>query len=133
MQDLIDYALRRGWGVKFRDLGRRNGEYSRGLIVINDRRRTGFTQRITLAHEIGHAHHDHAWTDDPALHGRQEREADVVAAHLLIRADDYAYAEQLVGPHPGAIAKELGVTPAYVELWRATYRQPSVRRQLRAV
>lgn len=133
MQDLIDYALRQGWGVKFRDLGRRNGEYSRGLIVVNDRRRTGFTQRITLAHEIGHATHDHAWTDDPTVHARHEREADVVAAHLLIKTDDYAYAEQLVGEHPGAIAKELGVTPAYVELWRATYAQPSVRRHMRAV
>lgn len=133
MQDLIDYAIRNGWGVKFRDLGRRNGEYSRGLIVVNDRRRTGFTQRMTLAHEIGHAHHDHAWTDDPQERARQEREADVVAAHLLIRPDEYAYAERLVGAHPGAIAKELGVTPAYVELWRTSYRQPSTRRHLRAV
>lgn len=132
MQDLIDYAIRHGWGVKFRDLGRRNGEYSQGLITINDRRRTHFVQRITLAHEIGHAHHDHRWTDDPAVHERQEHEADIVAARLLITAAHYAYAERIVGPHPGAIAKELGVTRHLVELWREDYGRRGVR-HLRSV
>lgn len=123
MEDLIQYAMRRGWGVKFRDLGRRNGQYSQGLIVINDRRgRTMFKQRMVLAHEIGHAHHNHAWTDDTALFAKQEHEADIFAAHLLITPADYAYAEELAGHHPGAIAKELCVSEHYVTLWRETYR-----------
>lgn len=134
MQDLIDYALGRGWGVKYRDLGRRNGEYSRGLITINDRRRTGFTIRMTMAHEIGHAHHDHAWTDDPVLSVRQEREADMFAAQILISLEEYARAERIVGAHPGAIAKELAVTENYVLLWREDYVRPRARlRHLRAV
>ncbi|MFI2703502.1 ImmA/IrrE family metallo-endopeptidase [Cellulosimicrobium composti] len=121
MQDLINYAIGRGWGLKYRDLGRRNGQYSQGLITINDRRRTHFTIRMTLAHEIGHAHHDHPWTDDPETWASYEREAAVCAAHLLITPDDYAFAERVAGVHPGAIAKELGVTQNLVELWRATY------------
>lgn len=132
MQDLIDYALGRGWGLKYRDLGRRNGQYSQGLITINDRRRTHFTIRMTLAHEIGHAHHDHPWTDDPGRWAKQEREADVFAAHLLITPEDYAFAEEVAGVHPGAIAKELGVTQNLVELWRATYR-PGRTANLRAI
>lgn len=132
MQDLIDYAMGHGWGIKLIDLGRRNGEYSNGLIKVNPRK-SPYRQRLTLAHEIGHAHHDHPWADDPVVHERQEREADVIASHLLIKVDDYAYAERIVGEHPGAIAKELGVPARYVELWRATYTQPSVRRHLRAV
>lgn len=128
MQDLIDYAISRGWGVKYRDLGRRNGEYSRGLITINDLRRTAFTVRMTMAHEIGHAHHDHQWTDDPALRARQEREADIVAAQLLISTEEYAYAERVAGEHPRAIAKELGVTENYVLLWRESYRKVQIER-----
>lgn len=134
MQDLIDYAIGRGWGVKYRDLGRRNGEYSRGLITINDLRRTGFTIRMTMAHEIGHAHHDHQWTDDPATWKRQEREADVFAAMLLISRDEYARAERIVGEHPGAIAKELAVTENHVLLWRENYLKRQARvKWLRAV
>jgi Zn-dependent peptidase ImmA (M78 family) len=134
MQDLIDYAIGRGWGVKYRDLGRRNGEYSRGLITINDLRRTGFTIRMTMAHEIGHAHHDHQWTDDPTTWKRQEREADVFAAMLLISRDEYARAERIVGEHPGAIAKELAVTENHVLLWRETYaKSRATTQRLRAV
>lgn len=134
MQDLIDYAIGRGWGVKYRDLGRRNGEYSRGLITINDLRRTGFTIRMTMAHEIGHAHYDHQWTDDPGAWKRQEREADVFAAMLLISRDEYAHAERIVGEHPGAIAKELAVTENHVLLWRENYSKSQAQTwRLRAV
>lgn len=134
MQDLIDYAIGRGWGVKYRDLGRRNGEYSRGLITINNLRRTAFTVRMTMAHEIGHAHHDHPWTDDPVVWKRQEREADIFAALLLISSEEYARAERIVGVHPGAIAKELAVTENHVLLWRENYVRPRARlRHLRAV
>ncbi|MFJ2298105.1 ImmA/IrrE family metallo-endopeptidase [Oerskovia paurometabola] len=134
MQDLIDYVRERGWGLKYDKLGRRNGEYSRGLIKLTDRRLTAFTLRMTLAHEIGHAHHDHPWTDDPVVWNLQEREADIFAALLLISPEEYARAERIVGGHQGAIAKELNVTENYVLLWRENYVYPRARlRHLRAV
>lgn len=128
MQDLIDHATAMGLRVKWRDLGRRSGElHSSGLILLNPRK-TMLTQRVTLAHEIGHRHHGHDWTRE---HDRatDERQADTYAARLLISPTDYALAERLVGHHPGALAKELGVTARLVELWRQSYE----RRHLRAV
>lgn len=120
MQRLLEFAGERGLRVKWRDLGRRNGEYhSSGLILLNPRR-AEITQRVTLAHELGHAHYGHTWTDNPDRHTMQERMADRYAANLLISPAEYALAEHLVGPHPGAIARELGITRRLVELWRET-------------
>lgn len=122
VDDLVRMALGQGLGLKFRDLGRRHGEYLHAgrLITINPRRST-VVQRVTLAHELGHAHHAHAWTDDPRLHARQERLADEHAARLLISPAEYAIAEALVGEHPGALAKELGVLERVVITWRRTH------------
>lgn len=118
MEELLAIANMRGLRVGWRDLGRRHGEFhSSGLILLNPKR-TMFTQRITLAHELGHAAHGHAWTDDPSKHAHQERLADEHAAALLITPNDYRAAEALAGPHAGALARELGVTPQIVEAWR---------------
>lgn len=118
MEQLLALATTRGLRVGWRDLGRRNGEWhSSGLILLNPHR-TEQTQRVTLAHELGHAHHGHTWTDNPREHDRQEMAADRYAANLLISPVEYALAEHLVGPHPGAIARELAVTARLVELWR---------------
>lgn len=126
MNDMMSLATARGLRVTWRDLGRRNGEYhSSGLIILNPHRAL-VTQRVTLAHEIGHAYYGHTWTDDPRQHEAQERQADRHAAQLLITKADYAQAEALTGPHPGAIARELGVTRRLVELWRDTYHARSV-------
>lgn len=128
MDDLIAHAAAMGLRVKWRDLGRRHGElHSSGLVILNQRR-TQRVQRITLAHEIGHHWHGHDWT---RAHDRavDERQADTYAARLLISPADYALAERLVGCHPGALAKELGVTARLVELWRHSYEH----RHLRAV
>ena len=122
MDDLVRMALDQGLGLKYRDLGRRHGEYQHtgGLITINPHRSI-VVQRVTLAHELGHAHHAHAWTDDPRLHARHERLADEHAARLLISPAEYAIAEALVGAHPGALAKELGVLERVVLTWRRTH------------
>jgi Zn-dependent peptidase ImmA (M78 family) len=127
VQELIDHAAAMGLRVKWRNLGRRSGEvHSSGLILLNPRK-TEFSQRITLAHEIGHAHHGHDWTGAHDVE-RDEREADTYAARLLISAADYAFAEQIVGEHPGALAKELGVTVRLVELWREAHRNERASR-----
>lgn len=88
-------------------------------------------QRCTLAHEMGHWFHGHDWTRD---HDRlaDERQADQYAAELLISPLEYAIAEQLHGPHPGAIAKELEVTRNLVTLWQQT-REGGSRRMPEAV
>lgn len=108
-----------GLTVIWKDLGRRNGELTSGGFVILNPRRREWMQRCTLAHEMGHWWHGHDWR---GRHDRErdEREADTYAAKLLISPVDYALAERTVGEHPGALAKELGVTRRMVELWQAT-------------
>ena len=74
-------------------------------------------ERCTLAHEIQHA----LAGDLPSRFGPrespQESRADRRAASLLIDANEYAAAERLLGPHPGAIADELDVTLHILRVW----------------
>ncbi|MHB1063569.1 MAG: ImmA/IrrE family metallo-endopeptidase [Georgenia sp.] len=126
MDRILEVARSRGVRVTWRDLGRRNGEcHPSGLIILNPRR-TEQAQRVTLAHELGHAHYGHVWTDDPHEHAKHERLADEHAAALLIPICAYRRAETTVGNHPGALAKELGVTRALVEAWQTKTRWPLV-------
>lgn len=117
MHDLIERAGALGLKVVYRDLGRRHGElHTSGIVYINHRR-TEARQRLTLAHEMGHWWHGHDWTRDHDRE-RDEAQADRWAAAALITPDAYCSAERLVGAHPGAIARELGVTRRIVELRR---------------
>ncbi|MBY0789572.1 ImmA/IrrE family metallo-endopeptidase [Corynebacterium sp. MC-04] len=75
-------------------------------------------ENSVLAHELGHAIHGDLGHGDT----RQENRADRFAANLLITEDEYRQAEMLYGPHPGAIAHELGVTNHLVAVWRNTHR-----------
>ena len=81
-------------------------------------------ERCTLAHELGHAVLGHeAGAHLPQwLVEKQERAADRWAAETLISEDAYRGAEHALGPHPGAIAAELGVTVHLLEIWRAPRR-----------
>lgn len=124
MDNLIAHAATLGLGIKWRDLGRRAGElHSTGVIVLNPHK-SELTQRMTLAHELGHAWHGHDWTRHHDRE-RDERQADLYAARLLICPVEYAAAERIVGCHPGALAKELGVTRRLVELWQDTFEHRS--------
>lgn len=119
MDDLLQLAAARGLRVTWRDLGRRRGEYRHraGLITLNPRM-SGILQRSTLAHELGHAWHADEWTDDPRALAAGERRANRYAAHLLISPAEYAIAERLVGPHPGALAHELNVARYIIDAWQ---------------
>jgi len=109
-----------GLRVAYRNLGRNSGYlFGGGLVILNYRHHLG-TQRVTLAHELGHWHHGHDWTRDHD-EARDERQADQYAARLLISADAYADAESQVGEHLGALARELGVTRRLVELRREDF------------
>lgn len=118
LEDLLAHARHLGVNVASRPLGRRRGEYrhAHGLIILNNRM-SYLLQRSTLAHELGHAHYADVATTDPRAHDAQERRANRYAARLLITPEAYAAAEALVGPHPGALARELGVARYVVEAW----------------
>lgn len=81
-------------------------------------------RRCTLAHELGHAVLGHEASESLPqwVVEKQERAADRWAAETLIDEDAYRSAENALGPHPGAIATELGVTVHLVEVWQATRR-----------
>lgn len=119
---LIALAEEYGYHVVFRNLGRRSGEVrSAGIIYINPRK-TYLTQRMTLAHEIGHIALGHDWTQ---RHDKiaDERAADIWAAGALIKPEDYRYAEAIVGSHCGALAGHLGVTAGLVALWQQHHQR----------
>lgn len=77
----------------------------------------------TLAHELGHAAHNHSSDATGWLRDRQERQASEWAAGALISREAYELAEALVGSHPGALAKELGVTTELIRVWRGLHER----------
>lgn len=113
-------AVAMGLGVKFRNLGRRNGElHSSGVVFINPCK-PDFVQRATLAHEMGHWYHSHDWTrehDNVA----DERQADMFAARLLISPTEYATAER-ESSDPRSIALALDVPLRFVVYWQEMHR-----------
>jgi Zn-dependent peptidase ImmA (M78 family) len=92
------------------------------VVTINERRPEK-VQRIILAHELGHAWHDHRPTRDLRLQARQEKEADEHAVRLLVDRFAYAEAERLYGPSVGAVARELELPSRMVETLRDITRR----------
>lgn len=116
LDDLVAHAEEQGLRVVWRDLGRRSGELTRGGLVVVNPKKSDLTQRVTLAHEVGHHWHGHDWTRTHDVE-RDERQADLYAARLLIDPHAMERAAAVAGHHPGAIARELGVTARLVTLW----------------
>ncbi len=121
MKRLLEIAWARGlyveWDPGLGDHLRGLYDHATGTIVLNSRMSLR-QQRYALAHELGHAWHGHRWTGDPHRDDHAERLADVHAARLLIAPAEYAQAERLVGPEPGALATELGVAVGAVRAWQ---------------
>lgn len=76
-------------------------------------------KRANLAHELGHAVLGHTRPQTDWWESRQELQADIFAAHLLINPSDYAHLEELYDSAP-AIADELEITPHLLEVWKTT-------------
>lgn len=76
-----------------------------------------------LAHEVGHGIHGDRCSTEAI-----ERRADETGASLVVTRDEYAEAEELVGPHAGALARELGVTRDLVLAWRRWWWRVGSRR-----
>lgn len=97
-----------------------NGRWYSDTRTISLRKDLHPTLRYcTLAHKLGHALNNHDSRAETWLRGRQEREADIFAANVLIDPSEYKSTELLYGPHPGAIAHELGVTVHLIKVWAA--------------
>ncbi len=115
--DLDDLAHRLGVRVIEHEGGEKGRSYAGGIISL--RRGLGWVaRRCTLAHELAHYIRGHTPTTDPWLHSRQERQADELAAQLLITPETYETVERLAGCHAGALAQELGVTTHLIHVWR---------------
>lgn len=92
-------------------------------IIILQKGLDPWKRRSVFAHELGHAFYQ----DETHGDTRIEKRADEYAALLLISKDEYRAAELIHGPHPGAIAHELGVTPDVVNTWRDIYMRATTR------
>lgn len=116
---LYRHCADEGVDVEHGDLGTRHGQYHHGLrLIILNIRLTAAQATTALAHEVGHLVHGDRCSS-PAV----ERRADETGASLIITPEEYAAAEQEVGPHPGALAALLGVTPRLIHAWRRWYRR----------
>lgn len=124
MKDL--FALAESNGIKVQEVRLRafRGFYVDEVQIIVVSSLLNTTQkRTTLAHELGHAHYGDVAVLDEPLREWQERRADEWAAELLIDPQQYAEAEALHGPHPGAIAQHLNVTRELAEVWQSLMRK----------
>lgn len=93
---------------------------SRHGVYLDDEQRIVLNYAMTrsqalaaLAHELAHAQFG-----DRCSSAVTERRADEYGSTFIISAAEYAAAEDRVGPHPGALAVELGVTRRMVLAWR---------------
>ena len=114
---MVDLAEGEGLLIASRSIGRHHGRYQhRKNLILLSNRITGPQTISVLAHELGHWHYGDA--DPEGIHARDvEARAWRWAARLLVTPHRYAAAEHAVGPHLGAIARELGVTRQLLEHW----------------
>lgn len=121
---MIRLAQREGFEVEFMPLDGYAGLLLSNRLILVDSQMPQWRQREAIAHELGHGFYGHQQGiehEDPVL----EQQADLYAALLLISPTEYALAESLC-EHPGAIAKELGVSVRLVNLWRQTRKSKAL-------
>lgn len=92
------------------------------LIVLNYQC-TQAQAVAALAHEVAHGVFGDRCSTEAV-----ERRADEYGASLVIEPEEYAAAEQLVGSHPGALARQLEVTRDLVLAWRRWWRRVGSQR-----
>ena len=109
--------------IVLRHTGGEKGRSYGGRVITLRNNLNPVALRCTLAHEIAHCLAGDEPTEDAWLNARQERRADEFAARTLITTDSYREAEDLVGPHEGALAHELGVTTHLIRVWRELHER----------
>ena len=123
IDDLHDLAAAIGARVESHAAGPK-GRYVHQTRTISIRCDLGPTRyKCTLAHELAHAMAGDEPTGIAWADARMERAADITAARWLITEDAYAAAEALYGPHPGALARELGVTHHTLQVWQSLHER----------
>lgn len=122
MQKLIEHADTFECRVFFLPLAEHDGLLATPRDIVVNSRLHGDYQREVLAHELGHVYYGHDWRR-PHDEERDERLADEYAARLLISPLEYASAEHVYGPHPGALAEALRVSVEMVRAWRRVARR----------
>ena len=116
MLDLLMNAENKNLRVFFLPLERIEGYLSEaGDIVVNSQL-TEAHQRQVLAHELGHVHYGHDWRFRHNK-AKDERQADLYAARLLISHSEYALAARIHDDCQRSIASELGVSQRLLKLW----------------
>ena len=87
------------------------GLYLDQVRTITTRRGLSIAEyRSSLAHELAHAHYRDVPCRDPVRHARQERRADIWAAHLLLDGTDVEATLRWHHHHRAPAAYELEVT-----------------------
>lgn len=116
MESLINHAADLGHIIEFRPLPRHSGLLMPGRVILINSQRSAMTQKVALAHELGHVHHGHDWRQQHTRE-RDEAQADQYAAELLISPSEYALAEAIYET-PGAIAQSLEVPQYLLNIWQ---------------
>lgn len=120
LDTMFQHAADLGIEVEYADLGpTRHGEYhARAERIVLHYLLTRSQMISTLAHELGHQRFG-----DTCSTPANERRAWEYGAALIVTPGEYRQAERHAGPHVGAIAAELEVTPRLVEAWRRWWCQ----------
>lgn len=116
---LLDLCADNNVRIRYVDLGPvRHGQYLRRHRRVDLNVNLNLRQLVPgLGHEFGHFVFDDSCSTAPA-----ERRAWEYAAQLIVRPEEYAAAERVVGHSVNAIALELDTTPILVEAWRRWWR-----------
>lgn len=111
--------------------GRRLGEYLKQQSLIRlDSRMPRRQARSVLCHELRHHEYGDHGLDCAVANAKQEMKADSAAARMLIDVEDLADALSIHGHHRSAVAVELRVSVAMVDV-RLDRLHPSERHYLR--
>lgn len=121
---LLELCEGHGLTTKWVDLGPTlRARYRPRYRRIDLNHRLSLRQLVpALAHEFAHHHYR-----DTCSTTASERRAWEFAAEMLISAEQYSRAEQIVGSNVHAIAHELDCTPVIVEARRRMWRDQSAR------
>lgn len=115
MDKLLDLAEAQGFKVEYVSMSKYTGLLLDKTILINAHCEP-LTQKVALAHELGHIHYGHDWRANPHSKGRDEYQANKFASGLLIRDEDFAKAVR-ISQDKRSIAKELAVPLRILEIW----------------
>lgn len=115
MDELLDLAASQGFKVEYVSMSKYSGLLLDDTILIN-KNRESLTQRVALAHELGHIHYGHDWRLNPHSMERDEYQANRFAGKLLINEERFAQASR-ASSDLRAVAKDLNVPVRILEMW----------------